>query len=171
MPPKQYFGMGAFYMYAHYLGKEWLWNDRFRSGAEYVTKSEKPHKEFLFVKIIEKNIYVPLSSVLRTFHSKSYTFNSRIVHATTKSGDAEYKETATYVEFSKMSQHLDEYYVGLSDFMKAANTCRAGISYKSTPKIVRRKADGLFFLSEMLLRPNVLVIETTSPLLGQIGDL
>ncbi|MHA1579882.1 MAG: hypothetical protein ACTSUQ_09675, partial [Candidatus Freyarchaeota archaeon] len=52
MPPKQYFGMGAFYMYAHYLSGNWAWNNRFHSGAKYVTKRQKPHKEFLFVKFI-----------------------------------------------------------------------------------------------------------------------
>jgi len=172
MPPKQYFGMGAFYMYAHYLAEEWFWNNRFSSGAQYVTKRREPHKEFLFVKIIEEDIYIPLSSVLRTFKSRSYKFNSRIsLNPKKKTGDAEYEEKATYVDFFNMRQHLNEYYIGLSEFMKAANACQIGFSHPSTAVSIRRKIDSLFFLSEMLLRPNIAVVETTNCLLQQIGNL
>lgn len=163
MPPKQYFGMGTFYMYAHYLGGEWFWNNRFRSGAEYVTKRKKPHKEFLFVKIIEEDMYIPLSSVLRTFKSRSYNFTSRISSSQKKKTcDAFYKEKATYVDFFNMRQHLNKYYIGLSEFMKAANTCQIGFSHPRTAVAIRQKIDSLFFLSEMLLRPNIAVIETTN---------
>lgn len=48
MPPKQHFGMGAAYMFIHYIGMKWSWFDRFQAGAECVTKRRGPRKEFLF---------------------------------------------------------------------------------------------------------------------------
>jgi len=171
MSPKQYFGMGAFYMYAHYLGRKLAWKDRFLSGAEYVTKGKKPHEEFLFVKVIEKDTYIPLSSVLRTFKSQSYSFISTINSSSPKTGDAKYEERATYVDFSNMLQHLNEYYIGLPEFMRAANTCQIGFSHLSTAAVIRRKMDGLFLLSEILLRPNIAVIEVTNHLFQQISNL
>ncbi len=171
MPPKQYFGMGAAYMFMQYLGLEWSWFDRFRTGAKYVTKRQKPHNEFLFVKIIGGDMYIPLSSILRTFDSENYKLGVNLASSPPKSGNAKYKETAKYVEFTDMKQHLSEYFVGLTEFIKAANNCSIGLVHTSDPIWIRRKIDTLFFLSQLLSRPNVVVVETTSTILSKLRRL
>lgn len=171
MPPKQYFGVGAAYMFMQYLGLEWLWFDRFRTGAEYVTKRRRPHNEFFFVKIIENDVYIPLSSILRTFNSKRYKLSVNLASNPPKSGDAEYEQTAKYVEFSDMRQHLSEYYVSLTEFMNAANNCSIGVVHTSDPTQISRKVDVFFSLSQLLSRPNVVVIETTSTILRELRRL
>jgi len=123
------------------------------------------------VKIIEEDIYIPLSSVLRTFKFQGYKFTSSLTRNLPKSGDAKYKTTATYVNFANMFQHLDEYYIGLQEFMRAANTCQIGFNHPLTAVAIKRKADGLFFLSKMLFRPNILIIEVQNRLSRQLRNL
>lgn len=120
------------------------------------------------MKVIEDDLYIPLSSVFRTFKPRNYRLETNLAKKTPKSGVAEYKENATYVEFSVLRQHLSEYYVGLTEFMKAANSCRIGVEHESTLMHIRHKADTLFFLSRMLFRPNVVILEMTRSMLPRL---
>lgn len=171
MHPKQYFGMGAAYMFMQYIGWEWTWFNRLRTGAEYVTKRKRPHNEFLFVKIIGDEIYVPLSSVLRTFESSSYKLDVNLTSSQPKSGEAKYEQTAKYVEFADIKQHLSEYLVGLTEFMGAATKCSIGLVHERKPGRIRSKANFLFFLSELSSRPNVMLIETKETTFNELMGL
>jgi hypothetical protein len=169
VPPKQYFGMGAFYMYAQYLADKWYWTDRFHNGVEYVTKRRTPHNEFLFVKIIEDDVYIPMSSIFRTFKPTNCRFSSNLSTTPFKSGDIIFKETAKYVDFYDPRQHISEYYVGFSNFMNAVSHCEIGMRHELSVDNVQRKLDCMFFLSEMLFRPNIVLIETYHDILGTIS--
>lgn len=161
MKPKQYFGMGAFYMYALYLQGlqgQWMWGERFRSGAEYVTRRKNPlHSEFLFVKIVEDDMYIPLSSILRTFCSRG---TMKAVPDPPDTQRVQSSEQGTLAELSDVSQHLSTPYYGLYSFMEAAESCSIGIIHPSSRATIERKSGTLFAVSAMLMQPNVLIIET-----------
>lgn len=156
--PKQYFAFGGFYMFLQYIVNDNLWRSRLQQEGEYVTKREVSHQEPFFVSIYFDNeeVYIPLSSILRTFEKSTYHVDNQL---TAKARLWVDKHTGTFAEFSNFDQHLGPYFRSFDEFFLAAESGLIGLTHSSEESVTERKMEGVMHLADTLMRPNINIIE------------
>ncbi|WP_436932431.1 hypothetical protein [Halosimplex halobium] len=165
--PKQYFAFGGLYMFLQYIVKSNWWRTRLKQEGEYVTKRGKPHQEPFFISVYfnddDEEVYIPLSSILRTFGKSTYGVKDQL---SKKDRLWVAKHTGPFAEFSNTKQHLAPLSRSFDDFVRAAERGSIGMTHLSTVSVTERKMEGVLYLAEATMRPNVNIIEMD---LGEIG--
>lgn len=168
--PKQYFAFGGLYMFLQYIVNDNWWRTRLEQEGEYVTKREEPHQEPFFVSVYfdDKEVYAPLSSILRTFKKSTYRVDNQLTADDRLWVD---KHTGRLVEFSDREQHLAPYFRSFDCFFLAAEMDLIGLTHPDEVSVTERKMEGVMYLADALMRPNVNIIEVDPGEIGRYVDV
>lgn len=169
VPPKQYFGLGAVYMYSQYLAGVGQWTDRYQNGVRYTRRDSNSHPEFLYIKIIPEQIYIPLNGILSTYQTNSghtqveYThepaapiYPHRLPNVRYDLDQVLSEKTEILVD---MSETKASSFHGLEEFSEAMLDCEIGLRHDARTNWTARKANTLAYYSEMADRATVGLFE------------
>jgi hypothetical protein len=160
VPPKQLFAMGGVYMFGQYLTEELVrWSDRFVDTAEYASKADNLHNEFMFVKYAEDELYVPISSALSTHDFR--TTSTRIDQTDdNESGEGNYKISNDLKQtFVNEEEAREPFYDSFDAFQSAVNDGDIGLKHEATDNKLKNKLDSFAHLADILNRPNIALLE------------